>query len=181
MKAIRLASATRQSHGAARTFPCKATLLAFALGVATTLVTTSQALAQAAQPTIEGVWIVRRHGADCASGQVFPGPGFPAYMTFTRDGLVLSYSVGPGSTPANGGAEFGVWKRESGAANYSFHVNGPGYDADGNFSGSGDISASATVTDGGSGLQYKSVIKFLDPSGATLFQICGAATGTRFQ
>jgi hypothetical protein len=158
-----------------------AAALGLAIAGVANLAAIPEAVAQATQPTLEGVWTVRRHGADCATGQVFPGPGFPAFMSFTRDGLLVSYSIGPGSTPANGGIELGVWKREPGPGNYSFHLTSPDYDASGAFDGSADISAFVTLTDGGTTFHYSAVIKGLDPSGATLFQFCGAANGVRFQ
>lgn len=142
------------------------------------LLATSQASAQV-QPTIEGVWRVTRHGVNCQSGQQVSS--FPAIMTFGRDGIYSGSAVAPGSTPANGSAEYGIWKREPGPQNYSFRFLSYDYDASGVFDGGVEVTGRVQLTASGDGFTYASTIQFFDENGDPLFSVCGKATGTRFE
>lgn len=127
---------------------------------------------------LEGVWRVTRHGVDCVSGQQLST--FQAITTFVRGGTVTGYAVSPGSTPASGSPEYGVWKREAGAGNYSFRLLSYDYDPSGAFAGSIEINAQLVLPVGSQSFSYTATIVFLDAAGNAQFSVCGAATGVRF-
>jgi len=129
---------------------------------------------------LEGVWRMTRMGVNCQTG-LQAGPAFQAIVIFNEDGSVVGYAVPPGSTPALGSPEFGVWKRERGKGNYSFSDLSYNYDAGGAFAGSIEIAATVQVEDGGKTLAQQTKIEFFDGNGALLFAVCGKATGTRFR
>jgi len=127
---------------------------------------------------LEGVWQVTRHGVDCQSGQQLST--FQAVTTFMRGGTATGYAVSPGSTPASGSPEYGVWKRAAAPGNYSFRLVSYDYDAGGVFTGSVQISGQLVLASGGGTFSYTANIVFLDAAGNTQFSVCGAATGVRF-
>lgn len=146
---------------------------------ATVMLATAQAAAQAAEPTLAGVWRVTRHGVSCLTGQQVNS--FPALMTFHKDGTMHNDSVGPGSTAAEGTAEHGVWQREPGDHNYSFSILGYGWDPQtGAFEGSAEIRGTLQLTTSNS-FAYDARIQFIDPAGNVLVTLCGSATGARFE
>jgi hypothetical protein len=129
---------------------------------------------------LQGVWRMTRMGVNCQTG-LQTGPSFQAIVTFNEDGTLSGYAVPPGSTPASGSPEFGVWKREHGKGNYSFNDVSYSYDAGGAFSGSTELTAKVQIEDDGKTLTQHAKIEFFDGNGALLFSACGKATGTRFR
>jgi len=129
---------------------------------------------------LQGVWRMTRMGVNCQTG-LQAGPSFQAIVTFHEDGTVVGYAVPPGSTPASGSPEFGVWKREHGKGNYSFSDVSYNYDAGGAFAGSIEIAAKVQVEDGGKTITQETQIEFFGANGILLFSACGKATGTRFR
>ena len=126
------------------------------------------------------VWRMTRMGVNCQTG-LQAGPSFQAIVTFNEDGTVIGYAVPPGSTPASGSPEFGVWKREHGKGNYSFNDLSYNYDAAGAFAGSIELTAKLQLEDGGKTLTQEAKIEFFGANGVLLFSACGKATGTRFR
>ena len=153
--------------------------LAFASGAAI-MVAVSQASAQGAQPTLEGVWRVTRMGVSCATGQQVR-PSFPAIMSFSKDGIYTGYGLPAGSTPAAGSPEYGTWKRDPGAQNYSFRFLDLNYDDSGAFDGTTEVAGTLQVAHGGDGFTYNATVGFFDANGNPLFTACGKATATRFE
>jgi hypothetical protein len=129
---------------------------------------------------LQGVWRMTRMGVNCQTG-LQAGPAFQAIVTFHEDGTVSGYAVPPGSTPASGSPEFGVWKREHGRGNYSFNNLSYNYDSAGAFAGSIELTAKIQLEDGGKTLTQQAKIEFLGANGVLLFSACGKATGTRFR
>jgi hypothetical protein len=154
-------------------------VFALVIGAAAALVPVLQANAEGTQPTIEGVWRVTRHGVDCQTAAV--RSTFPALMAFNKDGIVTGFGVPPGSSPALGSPDYGVWEREPGHGRYAFHLVSNNYDPSGTFSGTTEVTGHAIVAHGGSSLTYTAKIKFLDVAGGLQFEVCGAASGNRFQ
>jgi len=147
---------------------------------AAVMLVASNAAAQAAEPTLDGVWRVTRHGVNCVTGQQLPN-SFPALMTFHKDGTMHNDSVGPGSTAAEGTAEHGLWQREPGDHNFSFRILGYGWDPQtGAFEGSAEIRGTLQLTTANS-FAYDAKIQFIDPAGNVLVTLCGRATGMRFE
>jgi hypothetical protein len=133
------------------------------------------------KPPIVGTWLVTRHGVDCNTGEQI-GPDFPAMMTFNQGGTLNAYAIPPnGSTPANSSPEYGYWVKQHGSQTYTVRDVSFGYNTDGTFAGSANITANVTLGSGGQSLSYSATIDFLDADGNLQFSICGAATGTRFQ
>ncbi|HRI18343.1 MAG TPA: hypothetical protein PL196_07465 [Burkholderiaceae bacterium] len=153
--------------------------LACGVGAATLLAMLPPASAQEGRSPIEGVWRVTRHGVNCATGQVMST--FPAIMEFMRGGTWTGYAVPPGATPALGSPDYGTWKRESGAGNYSFRLLSYSYDAAGVFSGSTEVSAKLTLADDAQGFAYDGTVQFFDAAGNPMFSVCGKAEATRFK
>ena len=60
----------------------------------------------------------------------------PELRTFYRDGTTTAYNNPPGTVPLDT-PEVGVWQREPGRQNYSFHDIAYFYDENGAFAGSG--------------------------------------------
>ncbi len=137
------------------------------------------ASAQNAQPSVEGVWQVSRHGVNCQTGVEFPN-GFHALMTFHKDGTIHSDAVGPGSTAAEGTAEHGLWERAPGSGHYAIKIVSYGWDDKGAYEGSAQITGGLQVTSADS-FTYDALIQFFDPDGALLATRCGRAHGTRFR
>jgi hypothetical protein len=100
-------------------------------------------------------------------------------MTFHRDGTLVAYANPPGTGPLDT-PEAGVWQREPGSQNYSFHDVSYAYDENGAFAGSGEVTANVHLTSPNSFI-YRATIQFYDPDGNLLFSFCGTSTGTRFQ
>jgi hypothetical protein len=153
--------------------------LACGVGAATLLAMVPPASAEEGRASIEGVWRVTRHGVNCGTGQVMST--FPAIMEFMRGGTWTGYAVPPGATPALGSPDYGTWKRESGAGNYSFRLLSYSYDAAGIFSGSTEVSAKLTLADDAQGFVYDGTVKFFDAAGNPMFSVCGKAEATRFK
>lgn len=139
---------------------------------------TSLAAAQAAQPTLEGTWRVTRHGVDCVTGEV--RSSFPAIMVFHSAGTYSGFGASPGSTPADGSPEYGIWQREAGAHDYSFRIVGLNYEGGINV-GTVEITGAAELSAQGESLSYAAHISAFDLDGNRLFTFCGRATGVRFQ
>jgi hypothetical protein len=127
--------------------------------------------------SIEGVWRVSRHGANCATGTEIST--FPALMTFHADGTVSGQAVPPGSTNAYGPAEFGVWHRNERGRGFSFRILSYNYDDTGVIAGSIEVTGTAELTSA-NGFDYKSNIEIYDANGNLLISHCGKATGLRF-
>ena len=139
---------------------------------------TFEASAQGAEPTIEGVWRVTRHGVNCQTGATVNA--FPALMTFHKDGTITSDAVGPGSTAAEGTSEHGLWQRKPGRQSYSFRILSYGWDDTGAFEGSAEITGELQVTTRND-FTYNATIEFFDADGNPLATRCGSATGVRFE
>jgi hypothetical protein len=146
--------------------------------VATTALATADALAQGVQPSIVGTWRVTRMGVNCQTGQ--PMSSFPAIMVFHDDGTYNGFGASPGSTPADGSPEYGVWKRSPDAHGYTFRILGLPYDG-ATVVGTVEITGAAEVPAKGETLSYTSTIQFIDLNGNPLFTLCGKATGVRFE
>ena len=130
-------------------------------------------------PTIEGVWQVSRVGVNCNDPNQELGSPFPAIMTFHRDGIVSGAAkspvTGPFDTP-----EHGLWKRERGRQNYSFREVSYKYDGNGTFLGPLVLSANLELT-GANSFIYSAKIQIFDANGNLVTDLCGRATGTRFE
>jgi hypothetical protein len=151
-----------------------------ALAAATPLVP-AEAQQSLGNQSLVGAWQVLRHGVDCVTGERL-GPDFPALMTFNRGGTLNAYAIPPnGTTPALTSPEYGVFKREPGAGNFSFRDVGYSYDSNGAFTGSSTITAIGQVAADGNSFTYDATIDFFDVEGNLLFSICGMATGARFE
>ena len=159
----------------------KTEILAIALGLAasTSLVWSEDRPPRETTPTIEGVWQVTRMGVNCNDPNQQLGPPFPAIMTFHRDGTMTVAANSPGAGPFDTN-EYGLWQREPGSQNYSFHDISYAYDEDGTFAGSGVVTATVHLTDANS-FTYSATIEFFDADGNLLFSGCGRSTGTRFE
>jgi hypothetical protein len=158
----------------------KTQILAIALGLAasTSLVWSADRPPRETTPTIQGVWQVTRMGVDCNDPNQ-TRPPFPALMTFYRDGTLTAYANPPGTGPLDT-PEAGLWQREPGSQNYSFHDISYVYDENGAFAGSGVVTANVHLTSANS-FTYSATIQFFDADGNLLFSGCGRATGTRFE
>jgi hypothetical protein len=100
-------------------------------------------------------------------------------MTFHRDGSLVAYANPPGTGPLDT-PEAGVWQREPGSQNYSFHDVSYAYDQNGVFAGSGVVTGAVHLNDANS-FTYNATIEFYDANGNLLFSFCGHSEGTRFQ
>jgi Tfp pilus assembly protein PilX len=149
-----------------------------AIGAALMLGASLAAAHQAAQPTLEGTWVVTRTGIDCVTGKVHGS--FPAIMVFHAGGTYSGFPAQPGSTPADQSPEYGNWQRGRGAHDYTFRITGFGYDG-GALAGTFEITGAAELSQKGDALNYTSSVQFTDPDGNPLFMLCGQATGVRFQ
>jgi len=129
-------------------------------------------------PTIVGVWQETICGANCESGECLESP-VPSLRTFYRDGTTTAYANPPGTGPLDT-PEAGVWQREPGSQNYSFHDISYVYDENGAFAGSGVVTANVHLTSANS-FEYSATIQFFDADGNLVFSGCGRATGTRFE
>jgi S-methylmethionine-dependent homocysteine/selenocysteine methylase len=158
----------------------KTQIVAIALGLAasTSLVWSADSAPRATTPTIQGVWQVTRMGVNCNDPNQ-TRPPFPAIMTFYRDRTMTAAANAPGGSPFDTN-EYGLWQREPGSQNYSFHDISYLYDENGAFVGSGVVTANVHLTSANS-FTYSSRIEFFDPDGNLLFSGCGRATGTRFE
>jgi hypothetical protein len=158
----------------------KTQIAVIALGVAasSSLVWSAERAPRETTPTIEGVWQVTRCRANCDSGECI-GPTVPALMTFNRDGTLIAYANPPGTGPLDT-PEAGVWQREPGTQNYSFHDISYVYDENGAFAGSGEVTANVDLMSANS-FTYSSLIEFYDADGNLLFSFCGHSEATRFQ
>lgn len=128
--------------------------------------------------TIQGVWQVTRMGVNCDDPNQ-TRPPFPALMTFYRDGTLTAYANPPGTGPLDT-PEAGLWQRERGSQNYSFHDISYVYDENGAFAGSGVVTANVHLTSANS-FEYSATIQLFDADGNLVFSGCGRATGTRFE
>ena len=149
-----------------------------ALTASTSLVWSADRPLRETTPTIQGVWQVTRMGVNCDDPNQ-TRPPFPALMTFYRDGTLTAYANPPGTGPLDT-PEAGLWQREPGSQNYSFHDISYVYDENGAFAGSGVVTANVHLTSANS-FEYSATIQFFDADGNLLFSGCGRATGTRFE
>jgi len=129
---------------------------------------------------LNGVWRMTRTPINCQSGQPV-APSFQAIMTFNDDGTLTGYAVPPSSSPALGSPEYGLWRAERGAGNYSFTDLSYSYDIGGVFAGSVELTAKVQLGGRGNTLMHQTRVDFFDVNGAFLFSACGLATGTRFR
>ena len=153
-------------------------IIALALGVSTSLVSSQDRQPQQSRPdapTVVGVWQVTRQGVNCDDPNQELGQPLPAIVTFHSDGTMTG-DTGPfGATD-----EYGSWHREPGSQNYSFREVFYFYDENAVFAGSGIIAANVHLIDANI-LTYRSTIEIYDADGNLLFTACGRATGERFQ
>ena len=136
-----------------------------------------QALQSPTAHTLQGTWLVTRHGVDCITGQDILS--FPAIMTFNQGGTYTGYGVPPGGDPGQG-TEYGVWQRESGSQNYSVRAVGYGYTAEGDFDGRVEITDALHLTTANS-FEGSATIQIFDADGNLVFTACATRTGTRFE
>ena len=136
-----------------------------------------QALQSRTAHTLQGTWLVTRHGVDCITGQDILS--FPAIMTFNQGGTYTGYGVPPGGDPGQG-TEYGVWQREPGSQNYSNRAVSYAYTAEGDFEARVEVTDTLHLTSANS-FEYSATIQFFDADGNLLFSGCGRATGTRFE
>jgi len=156
-------------------------VIALALGVSTSLVSSQDRQSPqlpAVHPTIEGVWQKTICRANCESGECLVSP-IPELRTFYRDGTTTAYNNPPGTGPLDT-PEVGVWQREPGSQNYSFHDIAYLYDENGAFAGSGQVTGSLHLTSANS-FTESATIAVYDADGNLLFTFCGHSEGTRFQ
>jgi S-methylmethionine-dependent homocysteine/selenocysteine methylase len=153
-------------------------LITLAVAASTSLLWSADRPPREITSTIEGVWQVTRIGVDCNNPNQ-TRPPFPAIMTFYRDGNLTAYANPPGTGPLDT-PEAGLWQREPGRQNYSFHDISYIYDENGSFAGSGVVTANVHLTSANS-FTYSATIQFFDADGNLLFSGCGRATGTRFE
>jgi len=156
----------------------KVLAIALALTASTSLVWSADRPLRETTPTIQGVWQVTRMGVDCNDPNQ-TRPPFPALMTFYRDGTLTAYANPPGTGPLDT-PEVGVWQREPGSQNYSFHDIAYLYDENGAFAGSGQVTGSLHLTSANS-FTESATIAVYDADGNLLFTFCGHSEGTRFQ
>ncbi len=148
------------------------------LAASTSLVWSADRPLRETSRTIEGVWQERICSANCESGECLESP-VPSLRTFYRDGTTTAYANPPGTGPLDT-PEAGLWQREPGSQNYSFHDISYIYDENGAFAGSGVVIANVHLTSANS-FTYSATIQFFDADGNLLFSGCGRATGTRFE
>jgi hypothetical protein len=129
-------------------------------------------------PTMVGVWQITQCPANCESGECI-GPPVPALRTFHRDGTMTGYANPPGTGPLDT-PEAGVWQREPGSQNYSFHDIAYFYDENGAFAGSGQVTTNVHLTSTNS-FTASDTIAVYDADGNLLFTFCGHEEGTRFE
>jgi len=98
---------------------------------------------------------------------------------YWSDGTMTAAANAPGGGPFDTN-EYGLWQREPGSQNYSFHDISYAYDEDGTFAGSGVVTANVSLT-GANSFTYSATLEFFDPDGNLVFSGCGRATGTRFE
>ncbi|HTK38011.1 MAG TPA: hypothetical protein VL325_05920 [Pyrinomonadaceae bacterium] len=123
-------------------------------------------------PTIKGVW------QTVVTPKVCNGPSapvsFPGILLFSQDGTVTGTSTAVTSA-------YGTWRREPGAANYSFKAISFRYDASQNLLGTRVIWQNATLTDGGDKMTTDGGFTDYDKNGVPVASGCSTATGTRFE
>jgi hypothetical protein len=158
----------------------KTKIVAIALGLvaSTSLVWSADRPSRETTPTIQGVWQVTQRPANCESGECI-GPPVPALRTFHRGGTMTAYANPPGSGPLDT-PEAGVWQREPGSQNYSYHHIAYFYDENGAFAGSGQVTANVHLTSTNS-FTASDTIAVYDADGNLLFTFCGQSEGTRFE
>ena len=159
-------------------FKTQIAVITLGLAVSTSLVWSADRSAQETTPTIEGVWQVTRCRANCDTGECVGGH-VPAIMTFNHDGTLIAYANPPGTGPLDT-PEAGVWQREPGIQNYSFHDISYFYDENGAFDGSGTVSANVHL-DSADSFSYNAIVELYDADGNLLFSFCGHSEATRFQ
>jgi hypothetical protein len=123
--------------------------------------------------SIEGIWQTTVTPRICATGTAV-GPTFPGILMFSSGGTMTGTSTAVTST-------YGVWRRESGARQYSFTALSLKYDAAGAWIGSRRISQNVTVDETGSGFLSGGTFQDYDTSGNPTITGCSTSTGTRFE
>ena len=156
----------------------KVLAIALALTASTSLVWSADRPLRETTPTIQGVWQVTRMGVDCNDPNQ-TRPPFPALMTFYRDGTLTAYANPPGTGPLDT-PEAGLWQREPGSHNYSFHDISYVYDENGAFAGSGQVTNNVHLTSANS-FTASATIAVYDADGNLLFTFCGHTEATRFE
>jgi len=136
-----------------------------------------QALQSPSAHTLQGTWLVTRHGVDCITGQDILS--FPAIMTFNQGGTYTGYGVPPGGDPGQG-TEYGVWQRAPGSQNYSNRAVFYSYTAEGDFDGRGEATEAIQLTTADS-FTATGTVQIFDADGNLIVTICGTETGTRFE
>ena len=153
-------------------------VIALGLAASTSLVWSADGPARETTRTIEGVWQKTICRANCESGECLESP-IPELRTFYRDGTTTAYNNPPGTGPVDT-PEVGVWQREPGRQNYSFHDIAYLYDENGAFAGSGQVTGSLHLTSANS-FTESATIAVYDADGNLLFTFCGHSEGTRFE
>jgi hypothetical protein len=136
-----------------------------------------QALQSPTAHTLQGTWLVTRHGVDCITGQDILS--FPAIMTFNQGGTYTGYGVPPGGDPGQG-TEYGVWQREPGSQNYSVRAVSYAYTAEGDFEARVEITDTLHLTSANS-FEGTATIQIFDADGNLIVTVCGRRTATRFE
>ena len=146
--------------------------------------TTSPVWSQDRQPlpsptaqTLQGTWLITITEVDCITGQDISS--FPAIRTFNQGGTCTGYVVPPGIDPGQG-TEYGVWQREPGRQNYSVRTVSYGYDAEGVFIGTAEVTDTLHLTSANS-FESSATVQIFDADGNLVFTACTTSTGTRFQ
>src|SRR5439155_21540577 len=88
-------------------------------------------------------------------------PPFQDLMTFYRDGTLPAYANPPGTGPLDT-PEAGLWQREPGSQNYSFHDRSYVYDENGAFAGSEVVTSNLHLTSANSS-EHDATNQLCDP------------------
>jgi hypothetical protein len=149
-------------------------IITLALAASTSLLWSAGQSRDTDGPTIVGVWQVAATGVNCNDPNQLTGINLRAIITFHSDGTMET------ALPNDGTNEYGVWKREPGRQNYSFHDVSYSYDENGAFAGSNIVTANIHL-DAATTFSYSARIQFFDANGNPTFSACGRASGTRFE
>jgi hypothetical protein len=106
--------------------------------------------------------------------------GLPGFDDLQPGGNTQRLRRPPGSSPFDS-PEYGNWSRVANTQTYKFRDVSYGYDANGTFTGRGEITATATLDADADSMKYVARIDIYDAQGNLVFSACGRATGTRFK
>jgi hypothetical protein len=123
--------------------------------------------------SIEGVWQTVVTPRICSNGNPV-GPVFPGILMFENGGTMTGTSTAVTSV-------YGVWKRETGARQYSFASISQRYDAAGVLIGFRRITQNVTLDDTGATFTSSGGFQDSDVNGNTTMTGCSTSTGTRFE